>query len=68
MGEEVSLILAGTLQDPTGRRLQPGDELVQAADTEHDVTCAGEVDCIYAARAIDGIEIAGAPARPPGKR
>lgn len=67
-GEEVSLILAGALQDRrTGRVLHAGDEVVQTATTEHDVICVGETACIYAARAIDGILIGGAPARPPTK-
>lgn len=64
-GEEVSLILAGTLQDRTvGRQLGPGDEVVSAHGSDHDVICVGDEDCIYAARAMNGIEIAGAPARP----
>jgi putative transcriptional regulator len=66
-GEEVSLILAGTLRDHTGRTYGPGDEIVSPAGSEHDVMCDGDTDCIYAARAIHGISIAGAPARPPHK-
>ncbi|HVK88914.1 MAG TPA: cupin domain-containing protein [Kofleriaceae bacterium] len=67
LGEEVSLVLAGTLQDHTGRTYGPGDEVVSAEGSEHDVKCVGEEDCIYAARAMNGISIAGAPARPPSK-
>jgi len=63
-GEEVSLILAGTLTDRrSGRAYGPGDELVEAEGTEHDVV-AGAVEVLYAARAMNGIVIAGAPARP----
>jgi anti-sigma factor RsiW len=62
-GEEVSLILAGQLRDSTGRVLSPGDELVQAEGTSHDLTCLGDTDCIFAARAMNGIEIGGAPVR-----
>lgn len=67
LGEEVSLVLAGTLRDHTGRLYGPGDELVQAEGSEHDVACDGDEECIYAARAMNGISIAGAPARPPRK-
>jgi len=68
MGEEVSLILAGRLRDrTTGRIYAPGDEIVEAQGVDHDVICEGEEACIYAARALNGISIAGAPARPPKK-
>ncbi|CAN5900190.1 hypothetical protein BH11MYX3_BH11MYX3_11160 [soil metagenome] len=63
-GEEVSLILAGTLTDRrTGRMYGVGDEVHASQDTEHDVV-AGVDEVLYAARATDGIVIAGAPARP----
>ena len=66
-GEEVSLILAGTLKDRrTGRTYGPGDELVETQDSEHDVVAADD-EVIYAARATNGIVVAGAPARPPHK-
>lgn len=65
LGEEASLILAGTLRDATsGRVLAPGDELLQAEGTEHVLVNEGTEDCIFAARAMNGIEVAGAPARP----
>lgn len=67
LGEEVALILAGTLRDHTGRTYGPGDELVSPEGSEHDVVCEGDEECIYAARAMNGISIAGAPARPPHK-
>ena len=63
-GEEVSLILAGSLRDHEGRILTVGDELVQAHGSTHHITAIGDVECIFAARAMNGIEIAGAPVRP----
>lgn len=68
LGEEVSLILAGRLRDrTTGRISGPGDEITEGMDVEHDVVCEGDEACIYAARALNGISIAGAPVRPPKK-
>jgi len=67
LGEEVSFILSGTLQviDPDGteRTLVVGDELVQEPGTSHHLV-AVRGECIFATRAIDGIEIEGARARP----
>jgi putative transcriptional regulator len=63
-GEEVSLIIAGQLRDQEGRILSTGDELVQAEGSTHQITAIGDVECIFAARAMNGIEIAGAPVRP----
>ncbi len=63
-GEEVSLILAGTLTDRgLGRTYAPGDEVRASQGSDHDVV-AGADPVLYAARATDGIVIAGAPARP----
>lgn len=63
-GEEVSFILAGTLTDRrTGRAYMPGEEIVEAAHTEHDVI-AGDEEVLYVARALDGILVGGAPVRP----
>ncbi len=69
LGEEVSLILAGRVRDrTTGAVYGPGDEIVEPADqSDHDVVCEGDAPCIYAARAMDGISIMGAPARPSKK-
>lgn len=68
LGEEVSLILAGRVRDrTTGRTYGPGDEITEVGDDDHDVTCDGNEACIYAARAMNGISIAGAPARPSRK-
>jgi mannose-6-phosphate isomerase-like protein (cupin superfamily) len=65
MGEEVSLILAGEIQDKqTGVIYRAGDEVVKPMDSEHDVVSVGTEDAIYAARAMNGIAIAGAPVRP----
>jgi quercetin dioxygenase-like cupin family protein len=68
LGEEASMVLSGTLRDAaSGRLLGPGDELIQAEGTEHHLVCEGSEDCIFAARAMNGIEVAGAPATPPGR-
>lgn len=56
-GEEVSVILAGTMRDHDGRRFGPGDELVQAVGSQHDLTVEGDEPVIFAARAILGIEV-----------
>lgn len=63
-GEEVCLVLAGTLRERSGRVLRPGDELVQSEGSEHDITAEGG-EAIWAARAMNGIEVGGVPARPP---
>lgn len=63
-GEEVSLILAGTLKDRrSGRMYSPGDEVVEAEASEHDII-AGDDEVLFAARAMNGIVVAGTPARP----
>jgi mannose-6-phosphate isomerase-like protein (cupin superfamily) len=66
LGEEVSLILSGQLRviaaDGTEQTLGVGDELVLAQGTTHHLVAIGE--CIFAARAMNGIEIGGAPVRP----
>lgn len=65
VGDETTIILQGSVRDEvTGSVLHPGDEYVQRAGSSHQLVCEGEVACIFAARAIDGIEIGGAPARP----
>lgn len=65
LGEEVSVVLEGTMRDAaTGRVLGPGDELVQAEGSDHHLVCEGAAACIFAARALHGIEVAGVPARP----
>jgi hypothetical protein len=65
LGDEATLVLSGTVRDATsGRLLGPGDELFQAQGTEHYLVNEGSEPCIFAARAMNGIEVAGAPARP----
>ena len=65
LGEEASVVLQGHVRDnASGRLLGPGDELMQAEGSEHHLTCEGTEPCIFAARAMNGIEVAGAPARP----
>jgi quercetin dioxygenase-like cupin family protein len=59
-GEEVSVIMSGSLRDLDGKLLRAGDELVHQADTEHELVAAGDDDVIYVARAMNGIEV-----RPP---
>ncbi len=60
-GEEVSVILAGTLRDHEGRLLRPGEELVQAQASQHEITAHGDEEVIFAACAFGGIEIAKRP-------
>jgi hypothetical protein len=65
LGEEASIVISGQVRDAaSGRLLGPGDELLQAEGSEHHLTCEGSEPCIFAARAMNGIEVAGAPARP----
>ncbi|HEX5059520.1 MAG TPA: cupin domain-containing protein [Kofleriaceae bacterium] len=59
-GEEVSVILSGTMRDVDGRMLGAGDELVHQQGTQHELTNDGDADVIYVARAMNGIEV-----RPP---
>lgn len=54
-GEEVNLILAGTIRDH-GKLMGPGDELIQPSGTQHDLT-AGDDVVIYVARVFGGIEV-----------
>ncbi len=57
-GEEVSVILQGSMRDRDGKVLSTGDELVQSQGSEHDLV-AGPEGVLYLARAMNGIEIAG---------
>ena len=56
-GEEVSVILSGTMRDVDGRVLGAGDELVHQQGTQHELTNGGDADVIYVARAMNGIEV-----------
>jgi len=60
-GEEVSVILTGTLRDHEGRLLRPGDELVQVSGSQHDISCHGDEEVIFVARAFGGIDVANRP-------
>jgi anti-sigma factor ChrR (cupin superfamily) len=60
-GEELNLLLAGSLRDHEGRRFQPGAEIVLAAGSAHDITAEPGEDVILAARVFEGIELASQP-------
>jgi anti-sigma factor ChrR (cupin superfamily) len=65
IGDEACVVLEGALRDATNdRTLKAGDEYFQATGTQHYLINEGDVECIFAARAMHGIEVAGAPARP----
>jgi putative transcriptional regulator len=57
-GDEVSIILEGSVRDIDGKVLSAGDELVQTEGTEHHLV-AGPEGVLYVARAMNGIEIGG---------
>jgi putative transcriptional regulator len=57
-GEEISLVLEGSMRDIDGKVLSPGDELVQTDGSEHHLV-AGPEGVLYVARAMNGIEIGG---------
>jgi putative transcriptional regulator len=56
-GEEVSVILSGSMRDYDGKLLRAGDELVHQQGTQHELTAEGDDDVIYVARAMNGIEV-----------
>jgi len=58
VGDELSIVLVGTLQENTGRFFRPGDEVPQAAGSEHCIKAEDE-EVIFATRAFDGITISG---------
>ena len=65
LGEEIVTILSGQLHDVTNDRvIRPGDDYLQTEGTTHYLVCIGTEDCVYASRAINGIEIGGQRARP----
>ena len=65
LGDEAVVVLEGSVYDATNNRLlETGDEYFQPEGTQHALMNRGSVDCIFAARAMHGIEVAGAPARP----
>lgn len=67
-GEEVTLILSGRLRDIDGRIVGPGEELVHQQGTKHHLVVEGDEPCMYASRAMNGIEIAGVRAVPPSRQ
>jgi anti-sigma factor ChrR (cupin superfamily) len=65
LGEEAMMVLHGQLRDGASNRLLgPGDLVIQSQGSEHHLICEGSEPCIFAARAMNGIEVAGAPVRP----
>jgi putative transcriptional regulator len=59
-GEEVSLLLEGTLRDNQGKVWHAGDEIISAEGSGHDLT-AGDEGALYVSRAMNGIEVPGYP-------
>jgi putative transcriptional regulator len=57
-GEEVSIVLEGSMHDIDGKILSAGDERVLTDGSEHHLV-AGPEGVLYVARATHGIEIAG---------
>src|SRR5262249_28745036 len=51
-GDELSVIVAGTLRDHEGKLYGPGDELFQPAGSQHEITAEGNEDVIFIARAF----------------
>lgn len=65
LGDEAVVVLEGEVFDATNNRvIEAGDEYFQPEGTQHALMNRGTVDCVFAARAMHGIEVAGAPARP----
>lgn len=59
-GEEVSVLLEGSMTDRDGVVCQVGDELVHGQGTAHELA-AGPEGVLYVARAMNGIEVSGQP-------
>ncbi|MBC7977553.1 MAG: cupin domain-containing protein [Myxococcales bacterium] len=65
LGEELVTILVGQIHDLTHDRfLGPGDDYLQAEGTSHYFVCVSAEGCVYASRAVNGIEVGGVRARP----
>jgi hypothetical protein len=65
LGDEACVVLEGALYDAThNRMIEAGDDYFLPAGTQHALVNKGTVDCIFAARAMHGIEVAGATVRP----
>lgn len=57
-GDEMSVIVAGTVRISDGTLYRPGDEVRGDAGTSHALTAEGDDDTILLARAFNGIELA----------
>jgi anti-sigma factor RsiW len=65
LGDEVVTVLSGRIHDPINdHTIGPGEDYVQREGTSHYLVCVGDEDCIYASRALNGIEVGGVRARP----
>lgn len=65
VGEEYVIVLSGQIRDLVNNRIiGPGEDYIQGAGTSHYLECVSDEDCVYATRAIDGIEIGGVRAYP----
>ena len=65
LGEEAVTILSGRIHDVTNDRMVvPGEDYVQPEGTSHYLICVGDEDAIFASRAMNGIAVGGARARP----
>lgn len=60
-GEELNLVLAGTLRDHAGQRYRPGDELVLTQGASHEIAAEPGEDVILAVRVFVGIEVVPRP-------
>ena len=49
-GDEVTLVLAGSAVDSTGKVLREGDQIEELPGTHHDLTNTGQEDFLYASR------------------
>jgi hypothetical protein len=56
-GDEVTILIAGTIREDDGRIFHAGDEIARAAGTEHTLTVIGDEPAIIIARAEGGIEV-----------
>jgi hypothetical protein len=60
-GEELNLVLAGTLRDHAGHVYRPGDEVVLSAGDAHELMADPGEDVLIAARLFVGIEVVPRP-------
>jgi mannose-6-phosphate isomerase-like protein (cupin superfamily) len=65
VGEELVTVLSGQMRDMVnGHVVNPGEDYRQAAGTTHYFQATGDVELVYASRALEGIEVGGQRARP----